>query len=335
MKLLSRLFEKAPSVQDVRLQLKQIERDQRKKRRELEALAQSKQAKVEAAVTAKKAGRQELIQDIFRDMRQAEIDHGYLSNDLRRLSLARTALTAFLRKAEILEKSNDRKSLQNLVRRYSSSSLQKTIDLAEVDDETFGNMLEEILGEEEISVAGDKVHEDAGFAEFDRAIEQMAKAEDIGVPAQSRQAAATRTKAQRGSGPKILSEENDEIEKEIREMEKMLEEMNKELEQLDRDLAELRALAESLKNQEDQKDEELQAQQAELDQLIAEGEGHKALGEALRAQISLGLTLIKDLRDMLKDTEQKVNVLENKRTEKEQSVRAKEQEIAMLRSHLA
>ena len=112
---------------------------------------QRKQQKVKEAVTAKKGGKQEVLRDIFREMRQVEIDNGYVNNDLRRISLAKTALTSFLRKMEMLEKKKDRKSLQNLIVRFKDSAIQKAIDTAEVDDDTFNDMLEEILGEEELS----------------------------------------------------------------------------------------------------------------------------------------------------------------------------------------
>jgi hypothetical protein len=180
MNLLDKLFSKTPEPGDIRVQLKELERDQKKKRRDLDVLEQRKQQKVKEAVTAKKGGKQEVLRDIFREMRQVEIDNGYVNNDLRRISLAKTALTSFLRKMEMLEKKKDRKSLQNLIVRFKDSAIQKAIDTAEVDDDTFNDMLEEILGEEELSVTQGKVKEDTGFADFDRAIGEMAKAEEAG-----------------------------------------------------------------------------------------------------------------------------------------------------------
>jgi len=180
MNLLEKLFAKSPTAQDLRIQLKEIERDQKKKRRDLDMLEQRKQEKVREAVAAKKSGRQEVLRDIFREMRQMEIDNSYINADLRRLSLAKTALTSFLRKMELLEKKKDRKSLQNLIVRFRESSIQKAIDSAEVDDDTFNDMLEEILGEEELAATGTRVKEDVGFADFDRAIAEMARAEETG-----------------------------------------------------------------------------------------------------------------------------------------------------------
>jgi hypothetical protein len=180
MNFIERLFDKTPNTADIRVQLKEIERDQKKKRRDLDVMDQRKQQKVKEAVTAKKAGKQEVLRDVFREMRQVEIDNGYVNNDLRRLSLAKTALTSFLRKMEMLEKKKDRKSLQNLVVRFKDSSIQKAIDTAEVDDDTFNDMLEEIMGEEELSVTQGRVKEDTGFADFDKAIGEMAKAEESG-----------------------------------------------------------------------------------------------------------------------------------------------------------
>jgi hypothetical protein len=181
MNLLDKLFAKQPNADDLRVQLKEIERDQKKKRRDLDVLTQTKQQKVNEAVNAKKAGKQELVRDIFREMRQLEIDNGYLNADLRRLSLAKTALTSFLRKMEMLEKRKDRKSLQNLIVRFKDSSIQKTIDSAEVDDDTFNDMLKDILGEEELAVSRGKEEDvEAGFAQFDKALEQMAGSLDSG-----------------------------------------------------------------------------------------------------------------------------------------------------------
>ena len=81
---------------------------------------------------------------------------------------------------EMLERKKDRKSLQNIVVRFKESPIQKAIDTAEVDDDTFNGLLEEILGDEELSVTQGKVKEDAGFADFDRAIGEMAKADEAG-----------------------------------------------------------------------------------------------------------------------------------------------------------
>jgi hypothetical protein len=180
MNFLDKLFSKAPTSADIRVQLKEIERDQKKKRRDLDIMTQEKQQKVKEAVAVKKAGKQEVLRDIFREMRQMEIDNGYVNNDLRRLSLAKTALTSFLRKMEMLEQKKDRKSLQNLIVRFKESSIQKAIDSAEVDDDTFNDMLQEIMGEEELSVTKGRVKEDEGFADFDKAIGEMAKAEESG-----------------------------------------------------------------------------------------------------------------------------------------------------------
>lgn len=177
MNLWERLFKKSPTAQDIRVQLKEIERDQKKKRRELEVREHDKDAKIKDAMKAKKAGKQEILRDVFREMRQMEIDNGHLNTELRRLSLAKTALTSFARKLEMLERKKDRKSLQNLIMRFRESPIQRAIDQAEVDDEAFNDMLEEILGDEEMAVATGKVREDAGFADFDSAIGEMVKAE--------------------------------------------------------------------------------------------------------------------------------------------------------------
>jgi len=335
MNLLAKLFDKTPSAIDIRLQLKQIERDQRKKHRDLDVLEQTKLAKVEQAVAAKKAGKQELVQDIFRDLRQIEIDHGYANSDLRRLSLAKTALTAFLRKLVMLEKNKDRKSLQNLIRRYKTSSIQKTIDSAEVDDDTFGNMLQEILGEEEISVAQEKVQEDAGFAEFDRAIEEMAKSGEVGDQEPLQAAAALRAKSRQSRAMRPLSDDDLDLEKEIREAEKELQDLNREIEDLRRELAELRALAAQLKAQQDSKNAELQAKQSELEALIAEGEVNEAMCKFLRSMISDILEVMKDLKREEDEVKGKIYDMEGRIAGKERDIAAKQQELAYLRSQLA
>lgn len=182
------LFDKAPNSGKLRLELKEIEREQRQKQRQLQVLAQTKQQWIRQAVAAKQAGKQELVLDIFRKLRQLEIDYGYITADLRRLSLTKTAANSIRIKLESLERSRDRKGLKALERRLKNSGLQKAIDTAVVADSTFDDMLHEILGEEELAVAGTRAKEDAGFAEFDHAIGEMAEAEPLATS--TRQAAS-------------------------------------------------------------------------------------------------------------------------------------------------
>lgn len=174
------MFKKSPTAEDIRVQLKEVEREQKKQRRELDLAEQRKQAKLRDAIKAKKDGKSELQRDVFRELRQMEIDRGFLDKELRRLSLSKTALTRFIRQIDMLERRKDGKSLQNLILRFKDSDLQRAIDAASVDDDTFNEMLEEILGDEEMAVEGEKVREDAGFADFDRALEHMIKAEEAG-----------------------------------------------------------------------------------------------------------------------------------------------------------
>jgi hypothetical protein len=181
MTLFSKLFGKTPDAKKLRLQLKEVEREHRQKQRQLQLLDQSKQEWVQKAVAAKQAGKQEVVRDIFRKLRQIEIDYGYVSADLRRLSLSKTALNSIGRKLTTLENSRDSKSLKTFHARLQNSPLQKAIDAAAVDDDTFNDLLHEILGEEESAVAKTKAKEDTGFSDFDRAIGEMAEAEDSGI----------------------------------------------------------------------------------------------------------------------------------------------------------
>ncbi len=169
------LFTKSPSAEDLKLQLKQIERDQKRKRRELDLKSEEKDDKLQEALEAKKKGKQEVVRDIFREMRQIETDASYIGKDLRRLSLAKMTLSSFQRKLETLQEHKDRRGLTALVMRFhSDQSLVKAIDGADVDDDTFGTILKQVLGEEEDAVVRDnKVKEDSGFAEFDRTLNDM------------------------------------------------------------------------------------------------------------------------------------------------------------------
>jgi hypothetical protein len=177
----NKLFSKTPTLEDIKVQLKEVEREQKKKRRDLEVKEAEKNEKIKEAMAAKRAGKQEMLRDVFRELRQMEIDNGHLNTDLRRLSLSKTALASFSRKVEMLARKKDRKSLENLVVRFKESSLQKAIDKAEVDDDTFNDMLEDILGDEEMAVTASRVKEDAGFEAFDSTLNKMIEAEKSGT----------------------------------------------------------------------------------------------------------------------------------------------------------
>lgn len=184
MDLLTRLLGKTPGTQDVRQQLKDIELNRKKRGRDLALLEQSKQERLRRAVEAKKSGRRDLLRDYYRELSQIEIDIGYTQNDLRRLSLARIALNAFLTRLTMLEQKRDRKGLQYLITRFRDSSVQSAIDKAAVDDDTFGHMLDEILGEQIPVARGDEI-EERGWEVFDRTIGDMVTAEQTSAVGQS------------------------------------------------------------------------------------------------------------------------------------------------------
>jgi low affinity Fe/Cu permease len=175
---IARLFSKNPSASEIDDQLKELELDQKKKRRDLIMLEQKKQERVMRAVEAKKAGKQSLVMDLFREVSQIEIEIGHANSDLRRLSLAKAALNSFLRKMQLLEQKKDRKGLQKLIERFRDSSIQKTIDKADVNDDTFNELLEDVLGAEEEAAGQSQARDDLGFAEFERTITAMARVEE-------------------------------------------------------------------------------------------------------------------------------------------------------------
>ena len=179
---IAKLFSKTPSASEIDQKLKDLELDQKKKRRDLVMLEQKKQEKVQRAVQAKQAGRQTLVKDLFREVSQIEIEIGYANSDLRRLSLSKTALSSFLRKMKLLEQKKDRNGLRKLIERFGDTSFQNTIDKATVDDDTFKDLLEDVLGEEEGAADRSRALEDSGFAEFDQAIGEMARTGEAAVP---------------------------------------------------------------------------------------------------------------------------------------------------------
>lgn len=183
----SKLFSSMPTTEDLRINLKEIEREQKAKRRDMEVKEEEKAQKMRAAVAAQKAGKRELLQDIYRDLQQAEIDKNYISKDLRRLSLSKTALNSFLRKVESLEKRKDRKSMESLIVRFNSSKeLQRALDSGDVTDDAFNSLLEGILDDETSAVMGNRVREDSGFRAFEEAIGKISEADSTGEPDLSR-----------------------------------------------------------------------------------------------------------------------------------------------------
>ncbi len=179
MNMIAKLFAKTPNAADIQEQLKEIEHARRRRQRDLILMEGKKQEKTKQAINTKKAGRQAVLRDIFRDMSQIEMDIGYANSDLRRLSLEKSALTSFLRKIEILEQKKDHQGIQNLITRIRNSSIQNAIDKAEVNDAAFNDMLADILGEEEGFASQGKEKDEAGFAEFDKTIGERAQAEEI------------------------------------------------------------------------------------------------------------------------------------------------------------
>jgi hypothetical protein len=177
-----RLFNAPPSPEDIQLQMKEVEREQKHKRRDMELKDEDKSRLMKDALAAQKAGKREKLQDVYRDLQQLEIDKNYIAKDLRRLSLSKTALSSFLRKVQSLEKHHDHKSMESVILRFNQSKeLQRAIDSADVSDEAFNSMLEGVLDEETTAVVGSRVREDSGFAAFEQALGKMTDAESGGA----------------------------------------------------------------------------------------------------------------------------------------------------------
>ena len=177
-----RLFNSPPSAEDIQLQMKEVEREQKHKRRDMELKDEEKSRLMKDALAAQKSGKREKLQDLYRDLQQVEIDKNYINKDLRRLSLSKTALSSFLRKVQSLDKHHDRKSMERVIMRFNQSKeLQRAIDSAEVSDEAFNSMLEGVLDDETAAVVGSRVREDSGFAAFEQALGKMADAETGGA----------------------------------------------------------------------------------------------------------------------------------------------------------
>ncbi len=168
---------KTPTADDIRIQIKQTERDQHKKRRELEIKEREKTGMITAAKTAKERGKNELLRDQFRQLRQMEIANGYLNKDLKRLSLEKVALTALERKVALAERQESGRSAERLIKDLMSSPIGQAIDKGEVAEEAFIELLDETLGDEELALNTDQVKEDEGFANFEQALIQVINAE--------------------------------------------------------------------------------------------------------------------------------------------------------------
>lgn len=178
MNLWDKLFTKQLTSADCLTNVKEIERQQRSRRRELEIQQQEKAQHVKEAVAAEKAGKTELVREIFRDLRQLDVDMGHLDKQLHRLSLARLAMKHYSRKLQVLEDKKDRKGISAIIESFQSSGIQAKIDAAEVSEEQLESELGDVLTEVETQVSGRRIREDAGFEEFRKTISTIAQSED-------------------------------------------------------------------------------------------------------------------------------------------------------------
>jgi hypothetical protein len=337
MNLLSKLFNKTPSATDIRLHLKEIEREQRNKRRDLEVMEQTKGQKVQEAVAAKKAGRQEVLRDVFREMRQAEIDWGHVNEDLRRLSLAKTALTSFLRRVEMLERSKDSKSLQNLMVRFRNSPIQKTIDAAEIDNDTFNGLLAEILGEEELAGARTRVGEDPGFAEFDRAIEDMARAEEAGAhePLEMNMEPEVHPTHRDLSNIELQELTAEDRRRMIDDLKREIDQLQKKIDEKKRQAAELRAQAARQEAEAANMEQDRKSREAKLGELQKDPEIPIEQIRELQRMIENIMENLEDMKRAAIRNLAQADQLDAEAASLEADAKSKERQIADLRADLA
>jgi proline iminopeptidase len=147
MKPLEKLLSANPSAIEIRVHLKEVELLQQSRQGDLNVVENDKRIKAQEAVFAEKDGRKEALGNVSRETKRIEIESMIINNDLRCLKRTRTVLMYLLRRVEEMEGRKDSKSAENLILRFTKSAFQKAIDSAEIEDEDFERLLEELLGE--------------------------------------------------------------------------------------------------------------------------------------------------------------------------------------------
>lgn len=143
-KLFSR-EDKEITSRDLKIALRGVERERRKKQLEIRKLSSKRNDTLSRLKAARKDNNREEVDFLYEDIQQIKLDQMYSRKESRILNLEAIGLKRYVRGLERLEKTSNRGRIMDLMKRVQMSNLDEKLRGSSVDEEAYLDALNATL----------------------------------------------------------------------------------------------------------------------------------------------------------------------------------------------
>lgn len=186
MGIFDRLFndgDKEITSRDLKVALRGVERERRKKQMEIRKLGNKRTDVLARLKSARRDNNREEVDFLYDDLQQMKMDQAYARRETKILNLEAIGLKRYVRGLERLEKTSNRGKVRDLMQRVQMSGLDEKLRGSAVDEEAYLDALNATLEDISMELEDNELifeEEDPGKASLLAEIDEIIAAEEGG-----------------------------------------------------------------------------------------------------------------------------------------------------------
>lgn len=137
--------DKEISSRDLKIALRGVERERRKKQMEIRKLSSKRNDVIGRLKQARKENNREEVDFLYEDLQQMKMDQAYARRESKILNLEAIGLKRYVRGLERIEKTSTRGKVRDLMQRVQMSGLDEKLRGSSVDEEAYLDALNATL----------------------------------------------------------------------------------------------------------------------------------------------------------------------------------------------
>ena len=148
------------SSRDLKIALRGVERERRKKQLDLRKLTNKRNDTLSRLKNARKENNREEVDFLFEDLQQVKLDQAYLRRESKILNLEAIGLKRYVRGLERLERTSTKGRIRELMQKVQISGLDEKLNGEAVDEEAYIDALNATLEDLQAEMEDVDLHED-------------------------------------------------------------------------------------------------------------------------------------------------------------------------------
>lgn len=148
------------SSRDLKIALRGVERERRKKQLDLRKLTNKRNETLSKLKNARKESNREEVDFLFEDLQQIKLDQAYLRRESKVLNLEAIGLKRYVRGLERLERTSTKGRIRELMQKVQISGLDEKLNGEAVDEEAYIDALNATLEDLQAEMEDVDLHED-------------------------------------------------------------------------------------------------------------------------------------------------------------------------------